>query len=163
MVRLSWILIAPLCLSCVAPPQAPSAAVPIKSACTAGSQPPSSVGFDVRPGRRQSEARTVFATNLGDQPRTVRVQRVARLEGPCSGEWARGTTLNFVDAATCEPPLEVTVEPGQWLELQIGPQRVAPTWDCAKLGLALWMEVDGEVVCADAGAWIAEREDGEQE
>ncbi|MFT3764459.1 MAG: hypothetical protein QM820_02915 [Minicystis sp.] len=159
MLRLSWILvIASLCLSCAeAPPQAPRAAVPIKSACTAGSRSPASVGLEVRAGRRHSDARTLFVMNQSDRPRTVRVQHVARVEGPCSGDWARQTALYFVDAATCEPPREATVQPKKWIELQVGEQGVAPTWDCAKLGIALWMAVDDEVVCADAGAWIAER------
>jgi hypothetical protein len=66
-----------------------------------------------------------------------------------------------VDAATCEPPREATLPPGQWVELRIGAQRVVPAWDCTKLGLALWMDVDDEAVCADAGAWIAERDPDE--
>jgi hypothetical protein len=157
MLRFSWILVAPLCLSC-AEPQTPRSAVPIKSACTAGSRPPASAGLDVRQGRRHAESRTIFVTNLGDQPRRIHVKQVARVEGPCSGEWARQTSLSFLDVSTCEPPVEVTVPPKQWIELQVGPQRVAPTWGCAKLGLALWMKVDDETVCADAGAWIAESE-----
>jgi hypothetical protein len=161
MSRFAFFLLAPLVISCVDEPRTPRAAVPVKSACTAGSRPPASVGFDVRQGRRHSDARTLFATNLGDRPRTVRVQQVARVEGPCSGEWARQTQLAYVDAATCEAPSEVTLKPGEWLELQVGAQRVAPTWECAKLGMALWLEVDGEVVCADAGAWIAEGGDRE--
>jgi hypothetical protein len=161
--RFSWILIAPLCLSCSEgpPAQAPRAAVPIKSACTAGSRRPASVGLDVRLGRRHSAARTAFVINLGDRPRTVHVDQVARAEGACSGDWARQTSLPFVDAATCESPLAVTVQPNEWVELQIGTQRVLPTWDCTKLALALWMDVDGERVCADAGAWIAERDPDE--
>jgi hypothetical protein len=159
MARFGWILMVPLCLSCADRPlPAPRAAVPIKSACTAGSRSPALVGLDVRQGRRHSEARTIFVTNLSDRPRTVRVQQVGRVEGACSGDWARQTPLHFVDVATCEPPREVTVPPKEWLELWIGPQRVVPTWDCTKLGLALWMNVDDEVVCADAGAWIAERD-----
>jgi len=155
--RFSWILIAPLCLSCeeASPARAPRAAVPIKSACTAGSRAPSAVGLDVRPGRRHSDARTIFVVNLGDRPRTVRVDQVARAEGACSGDWARQTQLTFVDATTCEAPRESTIQPKEWLELRIGPQRVLPTWDCTKLGLALWMKVDDETVCADAGAWVA--------
>ncbi len=39
-------------------------------------------------------------------------------------------------------------------------QRAVATWDCVKLGLAVRLKVDEEVVCADAGAWIAERDDG---
>lgn len=160
MLRRSWILLAPLCLSCAEgpSPQTPRPAVPVKSACTAGSRPPASVGFDVRQGRRHSESRTVFVTNLGDVPRTVLVEQVARAEGACSGEWARQSSLKFVDVATCQPPREVTVQPKEWVELQLGTQRVLPTWDCTKLGLALWMKVDGETVCADAGTWIAERD-----
>ena len=158
--RFSWIPVAYLCLSCAEGPSAevPRLAVPIKSACTAGSRPPASAGLDVRPGRHHSDARTIFVTNLGDRPRTVRVQQVARAEGACSGDWARQTPLTYLDVATCEPPREVTVQPQEWLELWVGPQRVLPTWGCTKLGLALWMEVDSEVVCADAGAWIAERD-----
>ena len=158
MSRFWSILIAPLCLSCAdgPQPQPPRAAVPIKSACTAGSRPPSSVGLDVRAGRRHAEARTIFVTNLGDRPRTVRVQQVARVEGACSGDWARQTPLVFMDGATGGPPRATTVQPKERLELWIGEQRVAATWDCAKLGLALWMDVDEEVVCGDAGAWIAE-------
>jgi hypothetical protein len=157
--RFSSIPILVLCASCAEgpPAQAPRAAVPIKSACRAGSRPPASAGLDVRQGRRHSEARTLFVTNLSDRPRTVRVEQVARAEGACSGDWARQTPLNFLDVATCEPPREVTVPPGEWIELWVGPQRVLPTWDCTKLGLALWMKVDDESVCADAGAWIAER------
>jgi hypothetical protein len=163
MLRRAWILIPSLCLSCAEGPvpEAPRLAVPIKSACTAGSRPPASAGLDVRPGRRHAEARTVFVTNLGDRPRRVLVERVARAEGACSGEWARTTSLRFLDVATCEPPREVVVQPQEWVELQIGPQRVLPTWDCTKLGLALWIKVDDETVCADAGAWIAERSDGD--
>jgi hypothetical protein len=165
MLRCSWIPVVFLCLSCAEGPQpeAPRLAVPIKSACTAGSRPPASAGLDVRPGRHHSDARTIFVTNLSDRPRTVRVQQVARVEGACSGEWARQTPLTFLDMATCEPPREVTVQPAEWLELWVGPQRVLPTWSCTKLGLALWMEVGSEVVCADAGAWIAERDADEQE
>ena len=133
----------------------PRLAVPVKSACTAGSRPPASVGLDVRQGRRHAEARTIFVTNLGDRPRTVRVDQVSRVEGSCSGEWARQTSLRFLDVSTCDAPREVTVPPRQWVELQIGPQRVLPTWECTKLGLAVWMKVDDETVCADAGAWIA--------
>jgi hypothetical protein len=163
MVRLTPILIALGCLSCAEGPPAevPRAAVPIKSACTAGSRPPASVGLDVRQGRRHSEARTIFVQNLGDRPRTVLVQQVARVEGACGGEWARQTPLTFLDTATREPPREVTVQPAEGVELSIGDQRVRPTWGCAKLGLALWMKVDDAVVCADAGAWIAERDTGD--
>lgn len=160
MSRLFWILVAPLCLSCaVGPaPHASRAAVPIKSACTAGSRPPSAVGLDVRAGRRHSEARTLFVTNLGDRPRSVRVQQIGRVEGPCAGDWARQTPLEFVDATTGQAPVTTTIQPKDQLELRIGEQRVAGTWECAKLGLALWMAVDEEAVCADAGAWIATRE-----
>jgi hypothetical protein len=158
MSRALWILLAPFCISCVeeTSPQVPRAAVPIKSACTAGSKSPASLGIDVRQGRRHSEARTIFVTNLSDRPRNVLVEQVARAEGSCSGEWARQTQLSFLDVATCEAPREVTVQPKEWVELWIGPQRVQPTWDCTKLGLALWMKVDEDVVCADVGAWIAE-------
>jgi hypothetical protein len=159
MLRFGWTLIPALCLSCAEEPAPQTArpAVPVKSACTAGSRPPASVGLDVRQGRRHSEARTVFVTNMGDRPRTVHVDQVTRAEGACSGEWSRTTELRFLDVATCEPPREVTVQPKEWVELRIGPQRVLPTWDCTKLGLALWIKVDDETVCADAGAWIAER------
>jgi hypothetical protein len=160
MLRLSWILVPSLCLSCVEGQnvEAPRAAAPIKSACTAGSRPPASAALDVRPGRRHSEARTISVTNLGDRPRTVRVQQVARVEGACSSEWARQTPLTFLDEATRETPGPMTVQPNEHLELRIGAQRVLPTWTCTKLGLALWMEVDDELVCADAGSWIAERD-----
>jgi hypothetical protein len=162
---MAWLAVVPLCASCAeeAPARTPRPAVPIKSACTAGSHAPSTVGFDVRPGRRHSEARTVFVTNLSDHPRTVHVKQVARVEGACSGDWARHTPLRFVDASTCEKPVATTVQPNQWIELQLGTQRTTASWDCTKLGLALWMEVDGEEVCADAGAWIAERTDDERE
>lgn len=61
MSRWSCLLVPLLCASCGEGPQAeaPRAAVPIKSACTAGSRPPASVGLDVRPGRRHAEARTI--------------------------------------------------------------------------------------------------------
>src|SRR5262249_51384965 len=100
MTRLPWILLAlaPLCLSCAEgalPP--PRAAVPVKSACTGGSRPPASVGLDVRQGRRHSEARTIFVTNLSDRARTVRVTQVARVEGACAGEWARQLQVSYVD------------------------------------------------------------------
>jgi hypothetical protein len=157
--RHSWILIAPLCAACLEgpSPDAPRPAVPVKSACQAGSRAPASVGFDVRPGRRHSEARTLSVTNVGDAPRTLQVDQVARAEGACSGEWARTTSLPFLDATTGEPPREVTVAPRSSVEIQVGDQRVLPTWGCTKLGLSVWMKVDGETVCADAGAWIAER------
>jgi hypothetical protein len=112
----------------------------------------------VRQGRRHSDARTLFVTNLSDRPRTVLVQQVARVEGACSSEWARQTQLSFLDTATCEAPREVVVEPKQWIELWVGTQHVTSSWDCTKLGLALWMKVDDEVVCGDAGNWIAEHE-----
>ncbi|APR75997.1 Hypothetical protein A7982_01344 [Minicystis rosea] len=153
------ILLAALCVSCVeSAPVVPRLAVPIKSACTAGSRSPASVGIDVRPGRRHSNARTIFVTNTGDRARTVLVQQVARAEGACSGEWARQTSLSFRDAETCEPPEATTIQPERWIQLEVGDQRVAPTWDCTKLGLALWMKVDDELVCADVGASIAERD-----
>jgi hypothetical protein len=133
-------------------------ASPIKSACTAGSKAPASVGLDVRPGRRHSDARTLSVTNVGDRPRTVRVDDVSRLEGPCAGEWARSTTLSFSDALTAKAPEPVTLAPGEHIEVDIGPQHVASAWECSKLGIALWAAVDGERVCADAGAWIATRE-----
>jgi hypothetical protein len=155
MSRALWILLPLACLSCAELPE-PRAAVPIKSACTASSRPPASVGIDVRQGRRHSEARTVFVTNLSDRPRRVLVTQVARAEGACSGEWSRQTQQPFVDVETCEPPREVTVQPKAWVELWVGSQRVTPTWDCTKLGLALWVKVDDDLVCADAGAWIAE-------
>jgi hypothetical protein len=167
MLRFTWIPVSLLflssALSCAEEPQAeaPRAAVPIKSACTAGSRPPASAGLDVRQGRRHREARTIFVTNLSDHPRKVRVQQVARAEGACSGEWSRQTQLTYVDVATCEPPLPVTIQPKEWVELWVGPQRVLSPWDCTKLGLALWMEVDDEVVCADAGSWISERDPAE--
>ncbi|MFT3776209.1 MAG: hypothetical protein QM820_63505 [Minicystis sp.] len=67
----------------------------------------------------------------------LRVQQVARVEGACSGDWARQTPLSFMDAATRKPPVTSTLQPSERLEIQIGEQRVAATWDCAKLGLAL--------------------------
>jgi hypothetical protein len=160
MLRWSSILVPLLGLSCAEglPSEAMRAAVPVKSACAASSRPPVSAGLDVRQGRRHSEARTISVTNLGDRPRTVRVQQVARVEGACAGEWARQTALTYLDAATREAPGPVTVQPNEHLELLIGPQRVRPTWSCTKLGLAVWLEVDDGVVCADAGAWIAERD-----
>jgi hypothetical protein len=158
MSRALCLLVPALCLSCCTEAQAPRPAIPIKSACTAGSRPPSAVGLDVRQGRRHSDARTLFVTNLSDRPRTVLVEQVARVEGACSSEWARQTQLSFMDKATCEAPREVVVQPKQWIELWVGTQRVAPTWDCTKLGLALWMKVDDEPICADAGNWIAEAE-----
>lgn len=165
MSRFFWIPMMPLCLSCaVGPRSLPShAAVPIKSACAATSRSASAVGLEVRAGRRHSDARTIAVTNLTDRPRTVRVQQVARVEGACSGEWARQTSLAYVDAATGEAPLATTVKAKEALRIQIGEQRVAATWDCTKLGLALWLEVDDEVVCADAGSWIAERDAEERE
>jgi hypothetical protein len=157
--RHPWILLAFLSAACVEgpAPEAPRPAVPIKSACQAGSRAPASAGFEVRPGRRHSEARTLLVTNVGASPRAVLVDQVTRAEGACSGEWARTTSLPFLDAATGEPPREVTVAPGVSVEIRVGDQRSLPTWGCTKLGLALWMKVDGENVCADAGAWIAER------
>jgi hypothetical protein len=144
------------CLSCAGEPPArvSRAAVPIKSACTAGSRPASSAGLDVRNGRRHSESQTIFVTNLSDEARTVRVQQVSRVQGACSAEWAGQTPLNFVDARTGARPDEQTVPPGASIQVQVGAQRVNGTRGCTKLALALWMKVDGELVCADAGAWI---------
>jgi hypothetical protein len=88
----------------------------------------------------------------------VRVQQVSRVEGPCSADWARQTPLNFVDAATGAAPGEATLAPGQALQIRIGAQRVAGTWDCTKLGLALWMKVGDDLVCGDSGAWISSAE-----
>jgi hypothetical protein len=156
MLRPAWKLALLLCVSCAPPALAPREAVPIKSACAATSRPAVSVALDVRQGRRHSEARTIAITNVGDRPRAVSVQQVARAEGACSGEWARQTQLAYRDAATGEAPAASTLVPGQRIELVIGPQRVAGTWPCTKVGLALWLEVDDEAVCADAGAWIAE-------
>jgi hypothetical protein len=150
------LLVAASCLSCVseAPARVSHAAVPIKSACTASSRPAAAMGLDVRSGRRHSEAQTIFVTNSSDEARTVHVDQVSRVEGPCSGDWARQTPLNFVDAATAAPPESVTLAPGQALQLRIGAQRVSGTWECTKLGLALWMKVGDDVVCGDSGAWI---------
>jgi hypothetical protein len=134
-------------------------AAPVKSACTAGSRAPAGVGLDVRPGRKHSDARTVSITNVGDRPRAVRVDDVSRLEGPCAGEWARSTTLAFSDAATAKAPEAVVLAPGDHIEVTIGPQHVGAAWECSKLGIALWASVDGERVCADAGAWIATAKD----
>jgi hypothetical protein len=119
-------------------------------------------GLDVRSGRRHSDFDTFFVTNLSDKPRAVRVQQVSRVEGPCSADWARQTPLNAVDGATLEPPGEATIQPNESIQIEIGPQRVSATWDCTKLGLAVWLEVDDELVCADAGAWIATL-DGEED
>src|SRR5262245_51853489 len=99
------------CLSCVEEPPVRSsrAAVPVKSACTATSRGAASAGLDVRPGRRHSEAQTLFVTNTTSEPRTVRVEQVSRVEGACSAEWSRQTPLNFVDAATGALPEEATL------------------------------------------------------
>lgn len=160
--RFAVLLLAPLGVSCVeaaARPAVPTApAVPIKSACTAGSRPASSLGIDVQKGRRHSDARTLFITNRSDRPRAVRVEQVDRVEGPCGGEWARQTSLDFADSATSAPPREGTLAPGAGIQVRVGPQRAQATWDCVKMGIALRLMVDGEAVCADAGAWIAERE-----
>jgi len=151
------------CFSCAGEPPARTsrAAVPIKSACTAGSRPASSAGFDVRSGRRHSEAQTISVTNLSDAARTVRVQQVSRVEGPCSAEWAGQTPLDFVDASTGGAPEEQTVPPGASIQVHIGAQRVEGARGCRKLGLALWMKVDGALVCADAGAWIGPDEESD--
>src|SRR5262249_30327722 len=146
---------------CCPSPWGVRAAVPVKSACAATSKPPASVGLDVRAGRRHSEARTVSITNVSDAPRSVRVEDVSRLEGACTGEWSRSTALEFVDSATGALPEAITLNPGEHLELAIGPQHVVATWDCVKLGLAVRLAVGGEQVCADAGAWIAAAGDEE--
>lgn len=162
MSRFLLLLVAPMCFSCAETSMRPTRpAVPIKSACAAGSAPASSVGLDVRQGRRHSEARTIFVTNTSDRPRTVQVQQVARVEGACDGDWARRTPLDFMDEATCSAPRARTLQPGEQVHLQIGPQRALATWDCVKMGLSISMKVDGDFVCADAGAWIALR-DGEE-
>lgn len=158
MPRSFWIPTALLCLSCAeVPVEPPRTAVPIKSACTARSRAPSSVGLDVRRGRRHSQADTIFVTNLSDRPRTLRVQQVARVEGPCSGEWSQQAQLRFVNAATRRPPGQVTLQPSRRMELRSGPPRVGATWSCTKLGMALWLELDDELVCADVGSWVVER------
>jgi hypothetical protein len=146
--------------ACVDPPPAhlSAPAFPVKSACTALSRPAASAGLDVRVGRRQSQSQTLFVTNITDQTRTVRVAQVSRVEGPCSGDWARQTPLAHVDATTATPPAEVVLAPGQALHLEIGAQRVHATWSCTKLGLAVWMAVDDTTVCADGGAWVAEHD-----
>jgi hypothetical protein len=159
--RRSCLLAAPLCLSCAGAPLAPREAVPVKSACTAGSRAAASVGLEVRQGRRHAEARTVFVTNVGDRERTVRVSQVARAEGSCAGDWARQTALGFVDTATDEAPRAGRLAPGAQMVLRVGPQRAPGSWPCTKLGLALWLTVDEEAVCADAGVWIASK-DGEE-
>jgi len=159
---MGWLPVAALvCVSCVEerPPHHSSAAVPIKSACTATSRSAASAGLEVRAGRRHSEAQTIFVTNTSAEPRTLQVNQVSRVEGPCSGDWARTTALNFVDAGTDLAPAEVTLLPSQALQLRIGRQRVHATWECTKLGLALWMKVADGPVCADAGAWITEHDD----
>ncbi|MEJ7733140.1 MAG: hypothetical protein WKG00_28585 [Polyangiaceae bacterium] len=154
-----------LCSGCVEPPPAhlSAPAFPIKSACTALSQPAASVGLDIRAGRRHSQSQTIFVTNVGDRSRSVRVAQVSRVEGPCSGDWARQTPLSYVDAATTAAPAAVELAPGQALQLEVGAQRVHASWACTKLGLAVWASADGATVCADAGAWIAERDDGYEE
>lgn len=153
---LLFTLLAPLCLSCVEPgARAPRVAVPIKSACTASSRPASSLGIDVRQGRRHSEARTLFVKNQGDRPRRVQVTQVGRVEGQCDGEWARQTPLAFLDEDTQAAPEGRVLAPDQEIQIRMGAQAVAATWPCAKIGLALWMKVDDALVCADAGAWIA--------
>jgi hypothetical protein len=156
-----WMFAAPLCLSCAAAPPVPREAMPVKSACTAGSRAAASVGLSVQQGRRHSEARTVTVTNVGESPRAVRVSQVARAEGPCAGDWARQTALGFVDAATDEAPREGLLAPGAQMALRVGPQRTPGSWPCTKLGLALWLTVDDEPVCADAGIWIASDEPAE--
>jgi hypothetical protein len=159
----AWLALVVASAACCPEARSVRGAVPSKSACTAGSKAPASVGVDVRPGRRHSDARTVSITNVGDTPRSIRVTDVSRLEGPCSGEWARSTALVFADAATSESPGATTLRPGEHVEVTVGQQMVSmaahgrssATWECAKIGLALWMAVDGERVCSDAGAWIA--------
>jgi hypothetical protein len=150
--------------ACAEGPPAHSSApvVPIKSACTAKAATPGSVGFDVRPGRRHSEAQTIFVTNLTDAPHTVRVQQVSRVEGPCSADWARQTPLEYVDGKTCELPEATTLAPKEFERVEIGAQRVHATWPCTKMGIALWMKVDDEVVCADAGSGIATQDSGDE-
>ena len=112
----------------------------------------------VRPGRRHSESQTIFVGNVGAEPRRVVIEQVSRVEGPCSGDWARQTPLNYIDAQTRAAPGAVVIEPGQSIRLEIGDQRVRASWDCTKLGLAVRVRIDGEPACADAGAWISERE-----
>jgi hypothetical protein len=162
MSAMRWLTIAgaAACLSCVEPPPShvSRAAFPVKSACTATSRPAASVGLDVRPGRRHSSAQTILVTNVSDVPRAVQVEQVSRVEGACSADWARQTPLNHVDARTSAPPVEVLLQPGESIQLETGGQRVNATWSCTKLGLALWMKVDDVAVCADAGAWITERD-----
>jgi hypothetical protein len=147
--------------SCVDPPPAhlSAPAFPVKSACTALSRPAASAGLDVRVGRRHSQSQTVFVTNVTDQARTIRVAQVSRVEGSCSADWSRQTPLTYVEATTAAPPPEVVLAPGQALQLEVGAQRVHATWPCTKLGLAVWITVDDTAACADAGAWIAERDD----
>lgn len=140
------------------PPQGPVEARPVKSACPARSRSPASVGLDVRLGRRHSTAQTLFVTNAGAEPRSVRVRQVSRVEGPCSGEWATQSAIDFADAETAEVPGETSVAPAGSLEIRIGDQRARGAWACTKLAVAVWLDVDGEAVCADAGSWIAERD-----
>ena len=158
--RCAPVVVAVACLACVeeAPPELSRAALPIKSACTAASRAPETFGVFVHPGRRHSESQTIFVGNAGPEPRRVRVQQISRVEGPCSGDWARQTPLNYIDAQTRAAPSEVVIEPGQSVRLEIGDQRVRASWDCTKLGIAVWVRVDGEPACADAGAWISEGE-----
>jgi hypothetical protein len=133
-------------------------AVPIKSACSAKTAGPGSVGFDVRIGRRHSEAQTIFITNLTDERHAVRIEQVSRVEGPCAGDWARQTQLDYVDAVTCEPPAATTLGSKQFQRLEIGAQRVHATWGCTKMGIAVTMKIDDQVICADAGSAIATAE-----
>ena len=160
MAPMRWIPIlgTALCASCLEPPPQHQSrpAFPIKSACTASSRRAVDAGIDVRAGRRHSQAQTVAVTNLSGDARAVAVQQVSRVEGPCSADWARQTPLNFVDSATRTRPAAVTLEPGASVRVEIGDQRVNATWACTKLGLAIWIQVEGELVCADAGAWISE-------
>ncbi len=134
--------------------------VPIKSACPATTATPGSVGIDVRAGRRHSEAQTLFVTNLTDAPRTIRIQQVSRVEGPCAADWARQTPLDYVDAKTCELPDAVTLAPKEFERVEIGAQRVHATWSCTKMGIAVWFKVDDQVICADATSGVATREGG---
>ena len=140
------------------PPRGPIEARPVKSACPARSRSPASVALDVRLGRHHSTAQTLFVSNVGDEPRPVRVKQVSRVEGPCSGEWTTQTAIDFVDVETADAPGETLIEPGHDLEVRIGEQRARGAWACTKLGVAVWLEVEGVAVCADAGAWVAERD-----
>jgi hypothetical protein len=133
--------------------------IPIKSACPARAASPGTVGFDVRAGRKHSEAQTLFVTNFTDAPHELKIEQVSRVEGPCAGDWARQTQLDYVDAKTCELPTVNTIGAKELMRIEIGAQRVRADWACTKMGIAVSMKVDDAEICADAGSWIATRDD----